>query len=239
MRRLIFIPLFACLASSCAQGLSADIPPAKMSSTTKPSSEIQGMGQYERPKAAPTDTKAVLPAPVKPPPEVPQHADYLHPGILVNLNGAWEGSDHLLNLSSNIGVYVKMIKPEEETLDINEKDLQKEVESIFGDAAIKPLTMAAVGKPPLPAFEMEIFVYPIDKGYAAFIDGRLFESVILERFKMDPNMAFQAITWEKQSLIVSPKEKFPEQLTKTVQEIAEAFVNRFQVYEKMKRTATY
>lgn len=237
MRRLIIIQLFACLAFNCV--LSADIPPAKMSTTTKSSSEIQGLGQYERPKAEPTESKAVLPPPVKLPPEVPQHADYLHPGILVNLYGTWEGSDHLLNLSSNIGVYVKLIKPEEETLDISEKDLQKEVESIFGDAGIKPLTLAAVGKPPLPAFEMEIFVYPIDKGYAAFIDGRLFESVILERFKMDPNMAFQAITWEKQSLIVSPKEKFPEQLTKTVQEIGEAFVTRFQVYEKLKRASTY
>lgn len=239
MRRLIFIQLLAYSAVLCAQGLSADLPPAKMSSTTKSSSEIQGMGQYERPKAAPSEQKAVLPAPVKPPPEVPQHADYLHPGILVNLNGTWEGSDHLLNLSSNIGVYVKMIKPEEEALDISEKELQKEVQSIFADAAIKPLTMAAVGKPPLPAFEIEVFVYPIEKGYAAFVEGRLFESVVLERFKMDPNMAFQAITWEKQSLIVSPKEKLPELLTKTVQEIAEAFVTRFQVYEKLKRTSTY
>ena len=177
MRRLIFIQLLAYSAVLCAQGLSADLPPAKMSSTTKSSSEIQGMGQYERPKAAPSEQKAVLPAPVKPPPEVPQHADYLHPGILVNLNGTWEGSDHLLNLSSNIGVYVKMIKPEEEALDISEKELQKEVQSIFADAAIKPLTMAAVGKPPLPAFEIEVFVYPIEKGYAAFVEGRLFESV--------------------------------------------------------------
>lgn len=236
MRRMPLFQLLTLATFCCAQALMAQMSSAEMSSTTKSSSKIEGFKPYVKPPSAGAPPKAELPPPVKRAPEVPQHAEYLHPGILVNLNGIWEGSDHLLNLSSNIGVYVKLIKPEEESLDIGEKDLQKQVESIFGDANIKPLTMAAVGKPPLPAFEIEIFVYPIERGYSAFLDGRLFESVVLERFKMDPNMAFQAITWEKQSLIVSPKDKFPEVLTKAVQEIAEAFVTRYQAFEQLKRT---
>jgi len=201
------------------------------------SSEIEGMKGIESfPKTAPAP-KTVLPEPVKPPTEIVQQAAYLHPGILVNVRGRWEGSDHLLNLSNNIGVYVALIKPEEETLSVTPSILQKEVETIFGRANIKPQTLAPAGSPPLPAFEIEIFVYPIDKGYAAFLEGRLFESVVLDRFKMDTNMAFQAITWEKQALIVSPKDKFEEQLIKNVQEIADAFAIRFQAYEALKKSA--
>lgn len=234
MKKLLFIQFVACIALGNAQ-----VTPAKMSSTTKPSSQIEGVKPLERPQQTTTPPqKATLPPPVKPVPEVPQHAEYLHPGILVNINGTWEGSDHLLNLSKNIGVYVKIIKPEEESLDIGEKDLQKQVETTFGESNIKPLTLAAAGRPPLPAFEIEIFVYPIERGYTAFLDGRLFESVFLERFKMDPNMAFQAITWEKQSLIVSPKDSFAEQLVKSVQEITDAFVARYLAYEKLKGAAT-
>ena len=172
---------------------------------------------------------------IRPKPAATQHAEYLHPGILVYIGGKWEGSDHLLNLPDHVGVYVSMLKPEEAILNISREQLQKEVEEIFKMGNLTPLLTSAVGNPPLPAFEIEIFVYPIDKGYAAFCDGRLFESVTLERFKMDPNMAFQAITWEKQALIVGPKTTFPDQLSKTVQGIAAAFIERFQAYEKIKR----
>lgn len=240
MWRLSFIQLVACTILVSLSTVSAELPPAKMTSTTKPSSQIEGMKMLEKPKPGSQPSQpAALPPVVKAPPLVPQFAEYLHPGILVFLNGAWQGSDHLLNLSNTIGVYVQILKPEEETLEIGNQELQKQVEAIFGDASIKPQTMAPVGKPPLPAFEVEIFVYPIERGYAASVSGRLFESVVLDRFKMDPNMAFQAITWEKQSLIVSPKEKFKEQLQRTVQEIAQTFVNRFQVYERLKNSSTY
>jgi hypothetical protein len=212
-----------------------DINSAKMTSTTQSSAEIQGMTPLEKPQQKSTPPITPLPPPVKLPPLVPQHAEYLHPGILVYLNGKWEGSDHLLNLPNNIGVYVTIVKPEGDTLDISQLQLQKEVEAIFEQANIRPLTLAYEGRPPLPAFEIEIFLYPIEKGYAASCEGRLFESVSLDRFKMDPNMAFQAITWEKQALIVGPKTGFAAQLTKTIQEIAGAFIERFQAYERMKK----
>ena len=234
IKRLILIQIFTCLAIGHAQ-----VTPAKMNSTTKPSSQLEGFKTYEKPASTTPPAKPELPPAVKPLPQVPQHAEYLHPGILVYLNGNWEGSDHLLNISKNIGVYVRIIKPEEEALDINQKELQNQVETAFGEANIKALTMAAVGKPPLPAFEIEIFVYPIEKGYAAFIDGRLFESVVLDRFKMDPNMAFQAITWEKQTLIVGPKESFAELLSKSVQDVSAAFIARYLTYEQIKNSGAY
>lgn len=214
---------------------------SKMESSTKFSSKIQvhepldtTKPKTETPPAkAPELPKVVIPTPVS------QRSEYLHPGIMVYLNNKWEGSDHLLNISKNIGVYITIVKPEGEMLHISESEIQREVENLFKVGGIVPQTMAPIGSPPLPAFEIEIFVYPIEKGYVACCDGRLLESVVLDRFKMDSNMAFQAITWEKQSLIVSPKSQFPEQLLKNVNEIAKAFVDRFQAYDKIRKETTY
>lgn len=214
--------------------LIAEMKSSNMSSTTQPSSRIEGFKYLEKPiqktpSAAPKQPLIT----VQPLPSIPQYANYLHPGILVHLNKKWEGGDHLLNLATNIGVYIAFIKPKDIVLDITEAELQKEVETIFNKASIKPVTLAPIDRPPLPAFQIEIFIYPIEKGYAAFCDGRLFESVIIDRFQLDPNMAFQAITWEKQTLMVSPKGQFAQQLKSTIQEIAATFVERFQDYARV------
>jgi hypothetical protein len=241
MKRLLFASFstfFSLMVITDAFGQAP--PPAKMSSSTQTSSSIQSIQQSpfksEPLQGAKPSAPQPLPEPVAPPALIPEQAEYLHPGILVNMGGRWEGSDHLLNVSSNIGVYVSLVKPESEVLNVTEIQLRKEVENIFTLSNIKPQILVTAGKPPLPAFEIEIFVYPIEKGYAAYCSGRLFESVVLERFKMDSNMAFQAITWEKQNLIVSPKEQFATELTKTVQDIAKTFGERFQAYERIKRS---
>lgn len=241
MRRFLVTSLstfFSCVLIAEAFGQTP--PSANMNSTVKPSSTIQSIQQSplkNEPGQSPQPSiPQPLPEPVAPPTLIPEQADYLHPGILVNMGGKWEGSDHLLNISSNIGVYVSIVKPENEVLNVSEMQVKKDIENIFTLSNIKPQILVTPGKPPLPAFEIEIFVYPIDKGYVACCSGRLFESVILERFKMDTNMAFQAITWEKQHLIVSPKEQFASELTKTVQDIAKTFGERFQAYERIKRS---
>lgn len=241
MKRFLFASLsFFFSLMLVAEAFGQTPPPAKMSSTTQSSSTIQSIQQSpfkNEPSQSPKPAiPQPLPEPVAPPALISQQAEYLHPGILVNIGGRWEGSDHLLNISSNIGVYVSIIKPESEVLEITEIHLKKEVENIFTLTNIKPQILVTAGKPPLPVFEIEIFVYPIERGYVACCAGRLFESVTLERFKMNPNMAFQAITWEKQNLIVSPAEQFASQLTKTVQDIAKTFAERYQAYERIKRS---
>ncbi len=157
-----------------------------------------------------------------------QRLEYLHPGILVNRAGKWEGSDHLFNLTENIAIYITIIKPESVGLNITSAELQKEVEEIFASVQIKAKTLIEADKPPLPAFEIEIFIYPIDKqGFVAFCEGRLFESVILHRFQMDPNMAFQAITWEKQILLITPTIELKNKITNSVRDIANVFAERY------------
>lgn len=207
-------------------------------STTSQQPPKPSVTVIKKPSSTSSPSKPLQPLPVKQPKRIAQHAEYLHPGILVFLNGKWEGSDHLLNVTNNIGVVISIIKPEDETLEVNDLQFQKDVAAIFSEANIKPQTLVAEGQAPLPLFEVEIFVYPIERGYVACCQGRLFESVILDRFKMDSSMAFQAITWEKQHLIVGPKSQFSDQLKKTVQEIAIAFTERFEDYEKLKRNTS-
>ena len=123
------------------------------------------------------------------------------------------------------------------TLDFSSDQIKKEVESILSGVNINPNILVASDAPPLPLFEIEIFIYPIDKGFAASCQGRLFESVKLDRFNMDPNMAFQAITWEKQNLVISPKSLFQEQLTNIAKEITSSFAERYRIYEQLRKNA--
>lgn len=216
-----------------------------MSSQMTPSSSMPSTGQsspqqQQQAPGAPVKAKKVEQIPkVALPQQSKKLLDYFHPGILVYRNNKWEGNDHLLNLSRNIGVYVSLIKPEEETIDIDEDTLKREVDQIFEKANIQPTTLAYEDQPPLPAFSIEILMFPVDNGYVACCDGRLFESVKVARFILDDKMAFEAITWEKRSLIVGPKTKFKEQLVATVQEIAQAFVDRFQAYEKLNKEGSH
>lgn len=213
-------------------------PSSEMKTTTQSDSKIPHIDRLDRLKneSSKSVVKQPLPKPVAAPKLIKQEAEYLHPGILVNVKGRWEGSDHLLNISGNIGVFVTIVKPENEELNVTEEEIRKDVELIFNQNNIKPQILVLSGSAPLPVFQVELFVYPIERGYVAYCSGRLFESVVLDRFKMDPSMAFQAITWEKQHLIVSPKDQFIDQLTKTVQDIAETFGERYQAYEKIKKT---
>lgn len=192
---------------------------------------LSGTKPAQPPAAAP-------PAPVvgRPSPQlVAEVASYLHPGVLFFQNGAWEGGDHLFNLTNNIGVYVTIVKPEGDTLPLTEEQLKKIVEEHFKAVNINPMTLAAPGEPPLPAFQIQILAYPIEKGYVVACEGRLFESVSLKRVILDRGLAFQAITWEKKSLQVGPTDKIAEQINGCVTDIAQSFAERYDAYEKRKR----
>lgn len=236
MNYIVFF--IALLSISLLENGYAQMPaPAKMESSLKPSSTIQGnthLTPSSKQTAPPKKTEAPF-SPVELPTLAPQKSEYFHPGILVFYNGRWEGSDHLYNISNQIGVNISIIKPEEEVLNVNEQTFQKQVEAAFSQGGIIPQSVGGGDRPPLPVFDIQIMIYPIEKGYVACIEGRLFESVILDRFRLDPNMAFQAITWEKRNLVVSPNALLSEQLSKTIAAIASSFVERYQVYERYKK----
>lgn len=234
IRYISFATLFALLGIST--GITAQPPQtATMSTDVKPAKSIHEIERYT-PKKNEKVVREDLPKALAAPSQHSEKAEYLYPGILVNVGGVWEGGDHLLNIKNTIGVYVSINAPENEDIQITSQQIKDQVEKRFHEANIKPETLVTPGSPPLPAFQIQIFVYPIDKGYVAYCSGRLFESVVLDRFKMDSNMAFQAITWEKQRLLVTPKELFSEQLTLVIQDIAQTFAERFEVYERIKRS---
>ncbi|WP_068469420.1 hypothetical protein [Candidatus Protochlamydia phocaeensis] len=223
---------FFCLSSLQAQ--SGAMSGTSSGGTITPSR----MGQLpplDKGSGARPPSSSYTPSRVAPPAPVPQQATYFHPGILVYRGGAWQGGDHLLNITNNIGVYVTIIKPEGDKLDLNADQLRKQVETIFSKEPINPTIMTAEGQPPLPFFQIQILLYPIDKGYVACCEGRLFESVMLQRFMFDPGMGFQAITWEKQTLQVGPTNTIIGQIQDSVDEIAQSFVERYDSFDKIRK----
>jgi hypothetical protein len=170
--------------------------------------------------------KAPLPAEKKISPAT--ESIYLYPGALIYQNGRWEGGDYLVNLGDQIGVFVNILKPENAKINFNEEDIKKRVIAAFTKANLNPTPPSQANKPPLPDLQIELLIYPITKGLAAYCSGRLFESVTLERFSMPENVFFQAITWEKKNLLVSPTNLFNEQVFKSVDEITQAFIERYQ-----------
>lgn len=151
---------------------------------------------------------------------------YFHPGMLVRMGNFWEGGDNLFNLGSHVGVFVEIIKPQEDTLPINNEQFQRLIADIFSGAGIIPTILAATDQPPLPFFQVQILLYPINKGYVASCEGRLFESVSLKRVLFDPGMIFQAITWQKKNLLVAPTNTIVSELERAVSDIAHSFIER-------------
>ncbi len=201
------------------------------------SSKMETMKPLERPTPGIQPKPAPLPQIPAPASPIVQYAGYFYPGILVNRNGNWEGGDDLLNLTNNIGFYLTIIKPENDSLAIPEDKIKQTAETILKNAGIAPKTLTKPGQAPLPYFQVQILLYPIGKeGYVACCEGRLFESVSLQRITLDAkDMAYQAITWQKSSLIISPNSKINEQIQQHVEDIAKAFAERVQTFNDLKK----
>lgn len=214
----------------CADGMSG-------SSSSYGTPTIEKMEPLEKatPRVLP---KATPPPPVYvPPAQSVQEAVYFYPGTIVNRSGVWEGGDNLLNLPKNIGLYVNIVKPGKDPLVIDEAKLKYEATKLFTKFNINPQVLVQPGQPPLPFLQILILLYPIsDRGYAASCEGRLFESVNLQRFILEPTgMAFQAITWQKSSLIITPRENLYDQLQNNIEDIIQAFGERYQAFQNIKK----
>ena len=159
---------------------------------------------------------------------------YPNPGIVANRDGRWVGSDHLYNLTNKIDIVVEFFTPPNVVLPVTKEAIKTTIADIFKKARIIAPTELSGNKPPLPFFHMLIMVHPIEKGYVAYCEGRLFEQIELDRVKPDEQTAMQGITWESQNLIISSKEDLANQLTKSVDEIATAFAERFRFYEDIR-----
>lgn len=159
---------------------------------------------------------------------------YSHPGIVAFREGQWLGSDHLLNLSDHISVFVEVSGPEDMKLPTTTEALKKSVEAVFEKAGITPVAEKIPGKPELPFFHLLVMIYPIKDGYTFSIVASLFEEVKLPRIKLDESVTMQAITWDRQSINIASKDKFAGELTSSVEEMASNFVERYKFFENLK-----
>lgn len=156
---------------------------------------------------------------------------YTHPGIVINQGGRFVGSDHLLNLSKHIDIASEILKPSDAEIPlttqmiddyIHDKFIKKGLESANGSASS------------IPFFNLLLVIYPVDQGFVALVDGRLIESVDPKRVKLDRETQFQAITWEKKVLLVTPKEDFKTSIFKTIDDILNTFFERYDYFERLK-----
>lgn len=169
------------------------------------------------------------------PPKVAKSLNvYTHPGIVVSQDGRWVGSDHLLNLSNKIDVVVEILKPEATKLPFTEESLEQYVEAAFKKKDFETAASSSSAMPNIPFFNILLVIYPIEKGYAGLIDGRLMESIDPKRVKLEKNTEFQAITWEKKTLVVAPTDEFEGIVTKTIDDILATFFERYEFFEKLR-----
>lgn len=159
---------------------------------------------------------------------------YTHPGIVISQGGKWVGSDHLLNLGKKVDVVVEILKPEGTKLPFTEEALEQRVEAAFKKKEFDTTASTNASMPDIPFFNVLLIVYPIEKGFASFVEGRLFESIDPKRVKLEKETEFQAITWEKKTLIVAPSNELEGTVLKAIDDILTTFFERYDYFEKVR-----
>lgn len=172
-----------------------------------------------------------------PPPKPEEHPVVLQsifasPGVVELRGNQWVGSEHLFNLSNSIGIYVEVVQPPGQTSEVTESLLKSLVSEVFSNGGLSSRTSFMSGKSPLPFFHVLVMLQPIEKGFAVYCAGRLFEEVDVHRVHLRGNLTWQAITWEKQELLIFAEGQMKEQVSESIRKIATAFVERFKSYKE-------
>lgn len=153
------------------------------------------------------------------------------PGIATLQNGIWVGRDNLLNLpTSEIGLYFEILSPPSEKILVTKKELHDKVVPILTSAGLTSYPLFS-GESPLPFFHVLIMLHPIEKGYVAYCTCRLFEAVQNARVVLQPDIFFQAITWERQEMIISPIDQLQEQVEKAVTAMTSTFADQAKTHK--------
>jgi len=158
---------------------------------------------------------------------------YFFPGLVARLGRQWVGSDYLYQMPAHIGVVVEIvggakeyIEGQETPVTINAEYIKRQVMDHFIANGITPQAITVGNNPPLPFFHILIFAASTDDRGVAYITCRLFEKVHLDRFGFQLPGAWQAITWEKQELIITSIQQFPENVGMTAVGIADDFLKK-------------
>ena len=158
---------------------------------------------------------------------------YNHPGLIVHEGGGVVGTDHLYNLAPAFNIRAEVIASNEAQINISEGVIENLIAEEFKKEYISTQAEVVDGFA-LPEFHMLVLISKIERGFVVFVEGRLFESVKLERVRLEAGTAFQAITWETQSLSVTPEEGAENDIRESVRAIAKLFVERYVYFEELK-----
>lgn len=206
--------------------VQGSLPPP--SSSKMPPQKAHVAPQYQEPKS---HTKPFTPLPshlqTKAAVSVSEEDLYTFPGIIVQRDGRWIGSDQLINVTNKIHVAIELVKPETVMIDTSSDTIRGIVEGVLNGSNILILSDPTSQAPPLPLFQLIVMIYPLEDQYIVYMEGRLFESVKLERTRLDADTIFQAITWEDQNLTRIPKKDFLITLNKQINTIVGNFVKRY------------
>ncbi len=159
---------------------------------------------------------------------------FTSPGVIAFEGGQWVGTDNLLNVGDHIGIKIEILKPQGLVVPFLEETIKDAIAAIFTKNGISSHVEAFTNKPPLPVFHLLIMVNRIEKGFCIFCEGRLFEQVTLSRIYLPDNAFFQAITWEKQDLLVTSPEDALGQLNRSILDMLNNFIDRYNYYENLK-----
>ena len=156
---------------------------------------------------------------------------YLDPGIVGMHKGKWVGSDHLLGLSENIGVAIEIL-PSHMEQEIDKEALKKILFDKFKEADIAVSDAKEGG---LPMFHLMIIVMEGETTGVSLIEGRLLEAVKLERVNLEPEITFQAITWDALDMISFAKKDMRAKIQETATEIAKVFAERYTRFKRAEK----
>jgi hypothetical protein len=234
MRRVWILSLFVMLLASLdrlsAEGTSMSTP--QTSTTQFPGTGAKSGKPPPEPRPAASEQEVPKLLPRTPP---STQAIYFHPGIVVYKDGKWEGNDYLFNLTKEIGVAVEINKPENLQISLSQQRLKVLVEDVLRKEGINPTARNDEDEPGLPFLHIQILIYPIEQGYAVVYQQRLFEAISIKRVNFDRGATLQAITWEKQKLMIVPADQLVSVVEKNAADMTNSFVQLFLVYEGMKR----
>ena len=204
--------------------------------TTFPSSPTQSSKTPPKtsPKTNPaTPTPPTEEAPINrggpyipPKPVVKPGPIFMEPGVLFIKNDQYQGSDYLGRLPTSFPIVAEIIKSEKETFNLTEGEVINFIRKQF---AGKNLVLNETrNQPETPFLRVIVLLQSIDdRGYAAAIRLSLFETVKIERAVLQEGMTFQAITWEREGLVVTPKDAAKDSIGKGLESLATDFVARY------------
>lgn len=214
---MIFI--FLTMALSCTGGLSA-IP-------QRPGQPPAGQQPPKQPQKPP-----MPPSFARPPMPTRLSAIFTSPGIATLQGSEWVGSEHLYHLPEAIGIVVEIIKPATTaaTITITEEKLKEITVEALKGAHIRSRDPLIANLSLLPFLHILVIAHPIEKGFVAYCALRLFEEVQVPRIFLKAGIVWQAITWEKQELLVTPPEQANVQIEQTIQSMLASFADRIKSY---------